>query len=179
MTSALYQEFTWRDLRLGREVLSQFVVHQAEQTATEVGFGWRPCPDAPNRYDVLQRAYAHSVRTGACLPISSANQDSVVFTSSEVNVAMRFLHDVNHCRRKLSFALPDELELGLWHLSELEAAGFAPHTTVWRLLHADLIGQATVMAYVRRFPHDQAAFVRGCISHGFDRGLLSELRRSS
>lgn len=83
--------------------------------------------------------------------------------------------------------LPSRLQLraarragaGTVALSELEAAGFAPHTTVWRLLHADLIGQAIVMAYVRRLPHDQAAFVRGCITQGFDQGLLDELRRPS
>jgi hypothetical protein len=47
---------------------------------------------------------------------------------------------------------------------------------VWRLLHADLTGQAYVQAFARRFPFDQRRFVTGCVTAGFDHGLLAELR---
>ena len=76
----------------------------------------------------------------------------------------------------MTFGLVDELELSLWHLGELEAAGHAPGSLIWRLLHADLTGQAYIQAFVARFPFDQRRFVTGCVTVGFDHGLLAELR---
>lgn len=45
-----------------------------------------------------------------------------------------------------------------------------------RLLHADLTGQAYVQAFAKRFPFDQRRFVTGCVTAGFDHGLMAELR---
>jgi hypothetical protein len=91
--------------------------------------------------------------------------------------ALRFWRDVNHIRRRLDFGLVDELDLSLWHLGELEKAGYPRGSLVWRLLHADLTGQAYVQAFAHRFPFDQHRFVTGCVTAGFDHGLLAELKR--
>jgi hypothetical protein len=156
--------------------LSDFIEEMAHGTAEAVGFGYELTPDAPNTYEALAAAYEQSSTTGALLPISSENSDAVIYTKSDVNFALRFWHDVNHVRRGLSFGLVDELELSLWHLGELEAAGHARGSLVWRLLHADLTGQAYVQAFARRFPLDQRRFVTGCVATSFDHGLLAELR---
>jgi hypothetical protein len=159
-----------------KDLLGSFIEQAARCTAEEVGFGYALRPDAPNTYPALVAAFRHSLRTGAPLPISSENSDDVIYTPPSVNGALRFWHDVNHIRRGLTFDLVDELELSLWHLGELEAAGHDRGSLVWRLLHADLTGQAYVQAFARRFPFDQRHFVVGCVTAGFDHGLLHELR---
>ena len=100
----------------------------------------------------------------------------MIYRHPSVNGALRFWHDVNHVLRDLSFDLVDELELALWHLGELEAAGHERGSLAWRLLHADLTGQAYVQAFAKRFPLNQRQFVTGCVTAGFDHGLLAELR---
>lgn len=158
------------------DALSAFIEQSAARTAEQVGFGYVLVADAPNTFPTLSAAYAHSVATGEPLPISSENSDDVIYTPASVNGALRFWHDVNHVRRGLDFGLIDELELSLWHLGELEKAGHARGSLVWRLLHADLTGQAYVQAFASRFPFDQRRFVSGCVTAGFDHGLLTELR---
>ncbi|MDO3175895.1 hypothetical protein [Mycobacteroides abscessus] len=159
------------------DVLSAFIEDAARRTADDVGFGFVLVPDAPNTFPALADAYIRSMATGAPLPISSENSADVIYTPASVNGALRFWHDVNHVRRQLDFGLADELELSLWHLGELEAAGHERGSLVWRLLHADLTGQAYVQAFAQRFPFDQRRFVTGCVTTGFDHGLLTELRR--
>lgn len=166
------------EIAAANDALSAFVTHAAEQTAKEVGFGYVLRQDAPNTYPALVAAFRHSLRTGAPLPISSENSDDVIYTPPSTNAQLRYWHDVAHIRRRLDFTLVDELELSLWHLGELEKAGHPPGSLVWRLLHADLTGQAYVQAFARRFPFHQRRFVTGCVTAGFDRGLLAELRRS-
>ncbi len=178
-TPSLRQQFNRRTLAVACDVLGDFTVEQAEKTAAEVGFGWVAAPTAPSIYDDLALAYEHSARTGDPLPISSENNQDTIYVHGSANIAMRFWHDVSHVRRGLTFQLVDELELALWHLSVLERHGFGSETLVWKLLRADLVGQAEVMAFARRFPLHQQRFVQGCISGGFDRGLLKEIRRRS
>jgi hypothetical protein len=169
-------QYRQAEVRLAREVLTEFTLDQANRTARAVGFTSKPTPDAPSRYDVLQAAVRHSTETGEPLPISSEHNESVIYTTPEANIAFRFVHDVNHVRRQLSFQLVDELELALWHLQELEGAGFPPTSVPWRLLHADLIGQAQLMSLTRRFPLDQQRFVNSCLVDGFEQGLIIEAR---
>jgi hypothetical protein len=159
------------------ETLSDFIERAAAHTIAEVGFGYILVPDAPCTFPALTAAYEQSTETGNPLPISSENNDDVIYTPPSVNGALRFWHDVNHVRRQLDFGLVDELELSLWHLAKLEQAGHAPGSLVWRLLHADLTGQAYVQAFAHRFPFNQRRFVTGCVATSFDHGLLTELRR--
>ena len=167
------------DLAVARARLTEFVLQQAADTAASIGFGWQATADAPDRFDKLQATYRRSQMTGESLLVSDEHSDSVVFTDSAVNYAMRFWHDVNHVRRRLSFQLVDELELALWHLSVAADAGFPESSLEWQLLHADLVGQIYVMSLNRRFPLDQLRFAEGCIVGGFDHGVLVESRRTA
>lgn len=164
------------DILDATDVLSAFIEDAAAKTAEEVGFGYVLAADAPNTFGPLNEAYTHSLKTGAPLPISSENSDDVIYKPASVNGALRFWHDVNHVRRQLDFGIVDELELSLWHLGELEKTGHTRGSLVWRMLHADLTGQAYVQAFAHRFPFDQRRFVTGCVTAGFDQGLLAELR---
>jgi hypothetical protein len=152
-----------------------FIQDAALRTAKEIGFGYILVPGAPNTRASLPEAYEKSVATGEPLPISSENSADAIYKSPHVNGALRFWHDVNHVRRELAFEMVDEVELSLWHLGELEKTGHPQGSLVWRLLHADLTGQAYVQAFARRFPFDQKRFVTGCVTAGYDHGLLAEL----
>lgn len=167
------------DIDSARTTLSEYVLDHAARTAHDIGFGYVGQQNAPNTYDALTAAYERSVATGEPLPISNEHSTDVIFISPEVNVAHRFVHDVHHCRLGLDFGLVDELELAIWHLDRLEDAGIDPSSLEWQLLHADLIGQIQINAFARRFPSDQRKFGLDCILLGFERGILSELRRSA
>jgi hypothetical protein len=167
------------EFQAARQALTEFVREQASKAAADLGFGYVAQTDAPHTLESLKRAFEQSSQSGAPLPVSNEHSGSVIFTDPAVNFAMRFWHDVNHVGRQLTFDLVDELELSLWHLSVLEAAGFPPDGWEWQLLHADLVGQVYVMSLTRRFPLDQKRFAEGCIGSGFDRAILDEARRPS
>jgi hypothetical protein len=160
--------------------LSRFVQQQADQAAEALGFEWIGTPEAPATYPQLRAAFAHSAKTGEPLPVSSEYCDDTVFLEPGDNVAFRFWHDVSHCRRLgLSFALPDEWELTLWHLNQMLAAGYAPSSLEYQLLRLDLLGQIILLGIAGRFPFNQGEFTRTCHEMGLDVGVLTELRRIS
>ena len=170
---------TVHDLLPARERLGQFVRHQANEAAADLGFGWVGTPEAPSTYPALQAAFTHSQLIGAPLPVSNLYCDDTIFLEPEDNVAFRFWHDTSHCRLGLSFALTDEWRLTMHHLAVLEAAGFDHGSDEYRLLRLDLIGQITLIGVAGRFPHNQGQFTRTCAEFGLDIGVLLELGRQS
>lgn len=162
-----------------RANLTRWVMRAATDTVGREGFAWVPRADAPSTYPDLSAAFARSKRSGASLPVSSENSASVILTSSEANFAWRFVHDVAHVEHDLSFSLPDEYELALWHLSELERDGFSSDCLEYAFLKADTLGQVIVNAVTRRFPADQELFDLECQRFGFEQGILREIRRES
>lgn len=162
-----------------RARLSAWVIERAEATAKRVGFRWAPSAHAPSTYaDLCMAVFASSV-VGQPLAVSSQHSDAVILISPETNYAWRFVHDVGHVERKLTFSLPDEFELALWHLDELERDGFSPSSLEYAFLKADTLGQVIVNALTRRFPEDQARFALDCQQFGFEQGILREIGRES
>lgn len=159
--------------------LSRFVRDQAERAADELGFHWAGVAEAPSTYQQLRGAFEHSKRTGEPLAVSNLYCDDTVFMEPRDNVAFRFWHDTSHCRLGLSFSLPDEWELTLWHLAQLEEAGLGPETTEYELLRMDLLRQVILLGIAQRFPFNQGEFTRTCGELGLDAGILHELRRVS
>ena len=158
-------------------ILSDFVRAKAEQAALELGFSWIGTATAPSTYQQLRGAFKISLQTGAPLPISNQFCDSSIFPDPSDNVAFRFWHDVSHVRLGLSFDLEDELELALWHLSELEVSGHPKGGDVYRLFESDLIGQVLLFALIRRFAINQQAFSNTIRAEGLLPGVLAEIRR--
>lgn len=167
---------TASDLMVARAELSEFVRFKAIETEESVGFGFTGCPDAPSEYQQLRGAYADSVAIKTPLPIYSEHCDTSIYLAPKDNMCLRFWHDVHHVKLGLSFNLDDELELATWHCLQLERAGFDPAGTAWRLFRADLVGQLYLMAIHKRFPHNQRRFAETCLVHGFDVGILDEIR---
>ncbi|MBX4170322.1 hypothetical protein K3M35_16930 [Rhodococcus sp. DMU2021] len=165
------------EIERAREALSCWVFTTATVKTQECGFGWTPRPDAPSTYMDLRAAYSHAKERGGSLPVSSENSLSVILTSPDANAAWRFVHDMAHVEHDLSFSLPDEYELALWHLSELERAGFRPHSLEYAFLKADTLGQVIINAVAKRFPDDQELFALECQRCGFEQGILREIHR--
>lgn len=159
--------------------LSRFVREQAQRAADDLGFGWVGTPEAPSTYPQLRAAFAHSTATAEPLPVSNLYCDDTVFMEPGDNVGFRFWHDISHCRLGLSFSLPDEWELTLFHLEQLERAGLGPETQEYQLLRLDLFGQIILLGIAGRFPLNQGEFTRTCAEIGLDAGVLRELRRVS
>lgn len=159
--------------------LTQWVFSSAASAASACGFTWTARPDAPSTYPDLCATFSRSMKSGDPLAVSSENSTSVILTSCDANFAWRFVHDVAHVERGLSFSLADEYELALWHLSELERAGFSPDGLEYAFLKADTLGQVTINAVAKRFPVDQELFDLECQQFGFEQGVLRELRRES
>lgn len=164
------------ELIAARAELSELVRFKAVETEEKVGFGFVGCPDAPSQYQQLRGAYADSWATRTPLPISNEFCDTSIYLSPKDNMCFRFWHDVHHVKLGLSFNLDDELELATWHCTELERAGFDPAGLSFRLFRADIVGQLYLMGIAGRFPYNQLRFAETCLMHGFDVGLLDELR---
>lgn len=175
--SAPEDSFSEAALQSARIAYARFVRVQAARTAGRLGFGWHGTSQAPSTYQQLRAAFARSVETGAPLPVSEQNAASVVFPDATDNVAFRFWHDVSHVERGLSFRAEDELELALWHLAQLEDAGYDRTSLVHRLAEADTVGQVLLHAVAKQFAHDQLACLHGCIGSGLAAGVLAEIRR--
>ncbi|QGS27136.1 hypothetical protein FOB84_16680 [Gordonia bronchialis] len=162
-----------------RRRLTRWVFTAAATRVQECGFAWIPQPDAPSTYPDLCAAYVNSQETGDPLSVSSENSSTVILMSPEFNFAWQFVHDIAHVELGLSFSLPDEYELALRHLSELERAGFARDSLEYAFLKADTLGQVIINAVARRFPSDQELFDLECQRYGFEQGILREIRRES
>jgi hypothetical protein len=168
---------TDEDLAKARHNLTDFVRSRAEQTAAELGFGWLGTALAPSTYQQLRGAFEHSKQTGEPLPVSSLYCENTVYLTPGDNVRFRFFHDVHHVRLGVSFALEDEWELALWHLADLERAGYSEESLEYRLLQADVIGQIIIVGIAGRFPWNQGTFTRTCAELGLDTGIFREMRR--
>ncbi|TWP34345.1 hypothetical protein [Leekyejoonella antrihumi] len=165
------------ELVLARNDLTSFVQQQARDTGARVGFTYEGCPDAPSTYQQLRGAYAESQANGTPLPIYNQFCDTSIFFQDEDNICFRFWHDVSHMQLGLSFQLDDELELGIWHLEQLERAGFPKYSLPWQVFRADIVGQIQLMALIGRFPIHQRRFVEECVEYGTEIGLIEEIRR--
>lgn len=165
------------EIVLARDELTRFVQQQARDTAARVGFSYEACADAPSTYQQLRGAYAESRANGTPLPISNLFCGDTIYFADEDNICFRFWHDVSHMQLGLSFRLDDELELGLWHLDQLEDAGYPKRSLPWKVFHADIVGQIQLMALIGRFPIRRRRFVQECVEYGMETGLLEEIRR--
>jgi hypothetical protein len=165
------------DLQGARERLSAFIVASAKDTAHEAGFGWSARLDAPDKYSVLREHYEQVLRVGGPLHVSSYNSGNVIFTSPAVNHAFRFWHDMHHVKLGLSFKFVDEIELALWHLAQVQVAGFSKGSLERRLLEIYTLGQNYLYSAARCHPSDQLRFVQRCLELGLHEGVLEEARR--
>lgn len=165
------------DINIARVRLTQFVIDKANEAEGRVGFGWSPTANAPETYSQLRGAFGRAKLTGDSLPVSDQHCEATLFLTPKHNVMFRFWHDVSHVELGLSFVHSDELDLTLWHLSELEEVGIGRGSLAYRLFEADLVGALLVNSIAKRFPYDQLSFDIGCVQHGLMPGVAMELAR--
>lgn len=163
-----------RHLLLPRRNVERWVLQQARFSQAEHGFRYVPTEAAPSTFPALIEAYETSNATGTPYPVSSEHCDDTIFTSPETNWAMRFIHDLEHAKRQLTFSTEDELALSGYHLEAIRAAGYEPDSLEYKLLSADTTGQALCVAKIGRFPKNQRLFAYDCIDLGIDAAIELE-----
>jgi hypothetical protein len=161
-------QVTRRHLLVPRRNLDKWVTLQAALAQVEHGFTYLPSEDAPSTYSTLLAAYRNSAETG---------RDETIFITPETNWAMRFVHDLEHAERQLSFSADDEVALGNVHLEVLQAAGYGPDSLEYKLLLADTIGQARCVALLGRFPYRQRLFAFDTLDLGVEAAVELEAVR--
>lgn len=152
--------------------LGTVVQAQARAMQAILGFGWIGRADAPSTFPELQRAFISSQVSGRPLPVSDQHAETVVYDTTDQNLAFRFWHDATHVLLGCAFDLDSELTVAVAHLDVLRAYGFGPASMEHALSHADTVGQTICVATAGAFPEDQACFVRTSL----DRGLGTEVR---
>ena len=160
-------------LRRARRQLSRFVAAQAELTADYFGFGWRASDLAPATFAALQNEFRCCVLTHAPLRVSSHYCDNVIFSSPTINHANRFWHDMTHIRLGAGFDDDGESRVANAHLNALEAVGWPPSSLVWRLLHADTLGQLACRQQTGDFPRRQREFDVRCAVEGLEAAVAA------
>ena len=174
---SLINQNTHAHLLVPRGNLGRFVLEQAERTSRDHGVTYVPSTDAPSAYPDLIIAYRKCVATSKPFPVSPAHCRRTIYTRPQLNWVFRFVHDIQHVTRSLTFTTADELEMGMYHLEALRAAGYRPETYEHQLLHADTIGQTYCQAFIGRFPYDQRQFAYDCLDFGVEAAIELEARR--
>lgn len=167
-------QVTHNHLLIPRTNLGCFIRDQADRTKADHGLWYVPSTDAPSSYSVLLTTYRACLDTGTPFPVSPAHCEQTIFTESQLNWAFRFVHDLEHVQRQLSFDVEDELAVGAYHLEALRAAGYRPDSFEHRLLHADTIGQTYCFALLGRFPYNQRRFDYDCVDYGVEAAVELE-----
>ena len=160
------------------ESLAAFVLEQAGQARSDLGFGWREAPDPPSTFEQVLDAYFQSCEDQANYPVATVGSDTSIYPSAKVNGAFRFWHDVTHVRLHCTFNYWDERAVAEHHLTWLEAHGFARGSLEWLLLRADTVGQNEYHRLSGGFVADQRAFALSAAEHGLGIALLHELHSS-
>ena len=158
--------------------LERFVLGLATYAGQLEGFGWVGDPDAPNDYDALCRAYAHSKATGSPLPVSNRHDERTIYRTRAGNMAFRFWHDVTHVKLGCDFGLEGETRVAMAQLDILRGFGFDPRSPEYRLLFADTFGQTVYNLVVESFPDDQATFVHTTLADGLAEAIREALRNA-
>jgi hypothetical protein len=154
--------------------LSTMFFAEAIRLAEAEGFAWRASEDAPNTFEGVLDAYAHSKQTGERYPVLTHGSETTILASAEVNHAFRFVHDLTHVRLELGFDPDSEMYVAVEHLNLLRRSGYAVGSLEWHLLHADTIGQIVAGCILGRFVIDQRAFDFDCVAHGLRAAIAIE-----
>lgn len=167
-----------RRLELARRRLSEMVVSQAEACAVLVGFGWEPAEDLPDSFDKLREEFSACAGSGRPLRVATVNVEPSIFVGPEINIAMRFWHDVTHIESGQDFGFAGEVAVAQIHLDALVAAGEEEGSVAWHLLRADTVGQNMVFAMTGGgFVPGQQAFARSVLRSGLPFAVLEAVEQ--
>ena len=159
------QAYNERQFQQARMHLTHEMIHHAERIKKQLGFGYEESMDAPDTYEKLKAAYAHSCATGFALPVYAGASDDTIYMTREGNWAFRFIHDIYHVFLDADFTIEGEYRVAEYHLDKI-AKKFGKGSFEYRILAADTIGQVEYFHSYGEFPLDQKKFVRDMIIGG-------------
>lgn len=160
------------------EVVSDFVMAQAEVLQDNVGFGWQlvDTASAPSTFDAVLDAYFICCEQQVAYPVPRMGPDTTLYSCPEVDAAFGYWRDLTHIRLHCPFSYWDTRAVGEFQLHTLEAFGIAAGSLPWLLLRADTLGQSEFHRLSGgQTVQDRRAFVLSAIEHGLGMALLHEL----
>jgi hypothetical protein len=166
----------YEEVELARTRLSAFVRSEAERTANELGFEWRPADLAPMGLEMLTTELRSSHLSGLPFRVYGGFSDDTVYDTKETNLAFRFWHDTRHVWLGADFTPDAELEVASCHLAQAKAAGFERRSIEFQLLYADTAGQTLFTSQAHRFVVHQRQFALDYVRGGLDFAIEHELR---
>jgi len=166
------------ELKVARSRLSLFVHNEAQATAQELGFGWRPAEITPQGVDGLTEEFRTCRVSGLPFRVLADFSDDTIFNSASTNHAMRFWHDTRHVWLGADFSTEAELDVASCHLARAKAEGFEPSSLEYALLQADTVGQTVYVARSHRFVTHQLQFAMDCVRLSLDQAIEREMLRS-
>ena len=166
------------ELMSARLALSRFVQREADRTAGELGFGWRPAERAPADLEELTAEFRACQASGLPLRVLRGFSENTIFDGEATNWAMRYLHDTRHVWLGADFSTEAELLVASCHLARARDAGLPVASLPYALLLADTVGQTLYVARTGRFVAHQLAFAVDCVRLEFDAAVRREVERS-
>ncbi|KJF16970.1 hypothetical protein [Acidithrix ferrooxidans] len=167
-------ELSDTELWTARLRLSKFIRLEAQRTATELGFSWRPASIAPSDLDALRAEFQVCHVSGLPLRVLRDFSEVTIYDRSATNWAFRYMHDTRHVWLSADFSTEAELAVASCHLARAKAEGLSPRSLEYELLLADTVGQTLYMAHTHRFVINQLQFALDCIRFDFDTALERE-----
>jgi len=143
--------------------LGQFLC-ETEQNLIADGWSWYGTSTAPESFADLQSHALNKI-----IPVANYGCDNSVYGSSELNMKMRFFHDITHVKSGLGFSCNEELKVVDLQLEVMKKAGLS--SLAMKIFFYDFAGQAKYYERNRAFVIQQNAFVDSCLQNGIDEAI--------
>lgn len=128
----------------------------AADYAHQLGFSYVGCADdeCPQTLLAMTSLARWCKRNAEAFPVSNEHCDESICGiggDPAANMALRFIHDIDHVRYQLGTSIPDEVLLAT-HLADMFAKRYGHTSKVTELARIDMLGSVTFLAQHGRFP---------------------------
>ncbi len=154
-----------------RRYLGATIASRAALKAAQYGVGWEPVTLAPSTLSDMTETFVACQEGGRPFPVDTSWSSQDLFLTAAQQYAWRFLQAIGQIEEGGGESFPDQLELGLWCLAQLDATRTPPGSVVWRLLHAETVGQLYVRAISGQAVTDSVKFALASLTLGIDEAI--------
>lgn len=154
-----------------RRYLGATIASRAALKAAQYGVEWEPVTLAPSTLSDMTQTFVACQKSGRPFPVDTSWSSQDLFLTAAQQYAWRFLRAVGQIEEGGGESFPDQLELGLWCLAQLDVTKTPPGSVVWRLLHAETVGRLYVRAISGRTVTDSVTFALASLTLGVDEAI--------
>lgn len=169
--SLQYPYFNAPEFKRAQSNLKSLIKEVSKETGQELGFTWRASRNAPSAFEALCREFKVARLTGMAFRVSNENSLDTIYPDPLTNYRFRFWHDTRHAWLNANFSLEGEQAVTAVHLARVKRAGFGKNTMEYRLIEADILGQAIYSNLYNSFPVNQLRFDLRCLELGIEEAV--------